>query len=69
VQWTLADPLVDNALLQRDGPAALRRFRLQRLLREAAAQGAAPTNDDLATALKVSRRTIQRDLKALDLDP
>jgi len=38
---------------------------LQRLLAEAQAQGAAPTDDDLADALGISRRTILRDMKAL----
>lgn len=37
----------------------------QRLLWEAAEQGAAPTVDDLATALEVSRATVKRDLAAL----
>ena len=45
--------------------AARRRHVLARLLREAAAQQATPTHDQLATALKVSRRTILRDLPAL----
>jgi predicted DNA-binding transcriptional regulator YafY len=38
---------------------------LQRLLYEAQAQGAAPTDDDLAAALDVSRRTVLRDMAAL----
>ena len=36
-----------------------------RLLEEAQAQGAAPNCDQLAQALGVSRRTIERDLAAL----
>ena len=44
---------------------ARRRHRLQRLLTEAEAQGAAPTVDDLARALGVSRATVKRDLAAL----
>lgn len=42
-----------------------RRHVLRRLLTEAEAQGAAPTDDDLADALGVSRRTILRDMKVL----
>lgn len=61
VTWTLytvADELVAPA-------AARRQHILQRLLHEAAAQGAAPTDDDLAQALGVSRRTVLRDRQAL----
>lgn len=42
-----------------------RRHRLQRLLRQAAEQEAAPTVEDLAQVLGVSARTIKRDLSAL----
>ena len=45
--------------------AQLRRQRLKRLLEQAESQGAAPTDDDLANALGVSRRTILRDLQAM----
>jgi predicted ATPase/DNA-binding SARP family transcriptional activator len=41
---------------------ARRRHRLQRLLEEARAQGAAPTQRDLAEALGVGLRTIERDM-------
>lgn len=61
VTWTLytvADELVSPA-------AARRQHVIQRLLREAAAQGATATDDDLAQALGVSRRTILRDRRAL----
>lgn len=44
---------------------AIRRRRLLRLLAEAKAQGGAPTVHDLAGALDVSDRTIERDLAAL----
>ncbi len=47
------------------GKTAHRRRRLLRLLAEAAEQGAAPTVDDLAAALHVSRATIKRDLAGL----
>lgn len=58
VCWTL-HATDDDAI--RD-PVALRRHRLQRLLDEAAAQAGSPTDDDLADALRVSRRTILRDM-------
>lgn len=61
VTWTLttvADELATS-------PAARRQQIIQRLLQEAAAQGAAPTDDDLAQALGVSRRTILRDRKTV----
>lgn len=61
ITWTLARP-GDEALT----PASARRQHiLRRLLSEASAQGAAPTDDDLARALSVSRRTILRDIQAL----
>jgi tetratricopeptide (TPR) repeat protein len=58
VRWTVhaAD---DEAIAD---PAERRRHRLRRLLDEAARNSAAPTDDDLATALGVSRRTILRDM-------
>ena len=59
--WTIAHP--EDELIEEG--AARRRHVLARLLREAAAQQATPTHDQLATALKVSRRTILRDLPAL----
>ncbi len=61
VTWTVTAP-EDDAVL---GKVARRQQRLQRLLREAQEQGAAPTVDDLADALEVSRATIKRDLAAL----
>lgn len=45
--------------------AERRRHVLQRLLAEAEAQDAVPTDDDLAGALSVSRRTIRRDMGVL----
>lgn len=44
-----------------------RHYRLRRLMAEAAGQGAAPTDDDLARTLGVSRRTVIRDMQALAL--
>jgi tetratricopeptide (TPR) repeat protein len=60
VTWTLYAP-EDDAFTG----AAKRRHVLKRLLAEAEAQGAVPTDDDLAQALDVSRRTIVRDMKTL----
>lgn len=61
IRWTIAQPT--DALIS--SPVARRRHILQRLLAEAEAQGAAPTDADLAQALGVSRRTILRDMEAL----
>jgi biotin operon repressor len=61
VTWTVAAP-EDEAL--KEG-AAQRQARIQRLLQEAAAQGATPTVGDLAAALAVSEPTVRRDLAAL----
>ncbi len=57
VTWTVADPA--DAVV---ADATERRRRVvARLLVEAASQGASVTDDDLASALGVSRRTILRD--------
>ena len=61
VTWTVEAP-EDRVIT---GKAARRRAQLCRLLGEASQQGAAPTVDDLATALDVSRTTLKRDLAAL----
>jgi hypothetical protein len=61
VRWTVQVP--DDVLVGRR--AAGRRHVLARLLVEAANQGAAPTDADLAAALGVSRRTILRDMASL----
>jgi DNA-binding SARP family transcriptional activator len=61
VQWTLDAP-EDAAITDK---AERRRHRLRRLLQQAEDQGGAPTDDDLAQALGVSRRTILRDMDAL----
>jgi DNA-binding SARP family transcriptional activator/tetratricopeptide (TPR) repeat protein len=61
IRWTVNAP-EDEAITDR---TERRRFVLKRLLAEAAAQEAAPTDDDLARALGVSRRTILRDMQAL----
>jgi hypothetical protein len=61
VTWTVSAP-EDEAVADK---TALRRQRLKRLLQQAENQDAAPTDDDLANALEVSRRTILRDLQAM----
>ncbi|MFQ5856833.1 MAG: tetratricopeptide repeat protein [Anaerolineae bacterium] len=61
ITWTVETP-EDEAIA---GKKARRQHRLLRLLREAGEQGAAPRVDDLATALRVSPKTIKRDLAAL----
>jgi tetratricopeptide (TPR) repeat protein len=65
VRWTVDAGEADALTLRRFGKAGLRRVRLQRLLREAAAQGAVPTDADLAKVLNVNVRTIERDMAAL----
>jgi tetratricopeptide (TPR) repeat protein len=61
VTWTLFAP-EDNTVLDK---SERRQAQLERLMREATHQGAAPTVDDLAQALGASRATIKRDLAAL----
>jgi biotin operon repressor len=65
VRWTVDAGEEDAAVLRQEGSAALRQHRVRRLLREAHSQGAAPTDEDLARVLKVTRRTIERDMVAL----
>ena len=62
IRWTLTSP--EDERFAR--PEVRRRHVLRRLLREAAEQGAAPTDADLARALGVSRRTILRDMAAIN---
>lgn len=62
VAWTLATP-ADELITPAE---ARRRTVIARLIAEAQAQGAAPTDGDLAGALGVSRRTILRDMAALE---
>jgi len=61
VTWTIAAP-EDAEVADK---ADRRQAQLRRLLAQAADQGAAPTVDDLATALGVGRATVKRDLAAL----
>jgi hypothetical protein len=62
VVWTASGP-EDEAV---EDKAERRRLALRRLLREAEDQEAAPTDQDLAIALGVSRRTVIRDRKRID---
>lgn len=64
VAWTVSAP-EDEAIADK---TERRLYRLQRLLQEAQAQNAAPTDDDVAHALGVSRRTILRDMRAVTQD-
>ncbi len=64
VTWTLHTPADDLIT-----PAEARRRQIvARLIAEAQAQGATPTDSDLAAALGVSRRTILRDMAALSAE-
>lgn len=65
VNWTVNAGLEDQEVLHRHGRVALRHVRIQRLMDEAIAQGAAATQEDLATALNVGLRTIKRDCQTL----
>lgn len=61
VTWTLHD--AQDYLIKDE--TERRRHVLTRLMAQATAQGVMPTHDQLATSLGVSRRTILRDLAAL----
>ena len=61
VTWTIHSPEDRHYTTK----VALRRHRLKRLTDEAATMGAAPTVEDLAAALQVSRATIKRDLASM----
>lgn len=63
--WTVDNGPPDTALGEREGPVALRRHRLLRLLATSQEAGALPTVADLAGALEVSSRTVRSDLQAL----
>ena len=60
VTWTVRAPGDDDP-----SSAGGRRAVLERLLAEARDQGGVPTDDELASALGVSRRTVLRDMAAL----
>lgn len=65
VVWTIDAGLEDRQVQGAHNAIALRRVRIQRLLDEALAQGAAAVQEDLAQALQVLVRTIKRDFAAL----
>jgi hypothetical protein len=56
----------DVALKNAAGAVALRRARLQRILSEAHLQGRMPSLEQIAGMMKVSLRTIQRDIRHLE---
>jgi transposase len=55
----------DGEVQLREGRVGLRRGRILRLMDEALEQGGVLTQEDLARALHVSRRTIERDVEVL----
>jgi len=60
------DAGVEDAVVKaQEGPESLRRGRILRLTEEALEQGGVLTQEDLARALGVDRRTIVRDIKVL----
>ena len=63
VTLTLDSP--DDLEALRNGVAALRRSKIQRLTREAQEQGALLTQEDLARLLCASRSTVKRDIAQL----
>lgn len=65
VRWTIDSGAEDARIFQSHGEQELRKHRIIRLIEEAARQGAAPTDQDLAQALGVSRRTIESDMAVL----
>lgn len=65
VRWTVHAGETDDTIARTAGKVALRRNRLARLIAEARAQSAAPTDGDLAQALNVTERTIAADIQAL----
>ncbi|MEM7333032.1 MAG: AAA family ATPase [Chloroflexota bacterium] len=65
VWWTLDDGTADAKFLSEHGKIALRHHRLKRLVSQAEIQGAIATHADLAQALNVTVRTIERDSKQL----
>jgi tetratricopeptide (TPR) repeat protein len=56
----------DVALKNASGAVALRRTRIQRLLREAREQDSDPSLEQIAALMKVSLRTVQRDVRELE---
>ncbi len=65
VTLTVDAGLADAEVLRREGRVALRQGRILRLTEEALEQGGVLTEEDLARVLQVTRRTIERDIRAL----
>lgn len=65
VWWTIDSGSADAKVLSERGKIALRHYRLQRLVNQAEIYGGMPTHADLADALGVTVRTIERDSKFL----
>jgi DNA-binding MarR family transcriptional regulator len=63
--WTVDAGDQDGQILARLGKVRLRQARILRLLDEADQQGVLPTQEDLASALGVSIRTIRQDIRVL----
>ena len=63
VIWTVDPP--EQCEDRATSKAIARQERLRRLCKEAAAQGAEPTVGDLASALGVTARTVDRDIATL----
>lgn len=66
VTWTIDAGVEDQEIEHQHGRVALRHVRIQRLVLEALEQDAVATQEDLATALQVSVRTIKRDIAELE---
>jgi hypothetical protein len=58
----------DAQVRRQEGPEGLRRGRILRLIEEALEQGGVLTQEDLGRVLGVNRRTIIRDVKALQAE-
>jgi DNA-binding Lrp family transcriptional regulator len=65
VTLTVDAGVEDAAVKERLGAEGLRRSQILRLTEEALEQGGVLTHEDLARALKVSARTIRRDVRAM----
>jgi tetratricopeptide (TPR) repeat protein len=65
VTWTLDSGASDKEHFLVSGKVGLRHHRLQRLVLEAAVQGAIPTQSELAQALGVTLQTIETDFATL----
>jgi len=66
LELTLVDPVADEAIYAIKGVSGLRRHRLVRLAREARAQDALLTYEDLCSLLLTSRATLKRDVHYLE---